>query len=173
MRRDEILRTYGILPERKAPPRGRIRSRLTTGNIFGQWIAFLMFGIGPILLGLFLLIVVPVLSIRLGLAGFLCLLGLCLGFFIARDVKEWVELDGDAFRWKHLFTRQVSERDLSEIEAIVTLTLAFQADEFQVLLLLPGVFIASITMGPSAAFALLTSLLFMGRSRRDSYTYIM
>jgi hypothetical protein len=126
MRRDEILRTYGILPERKAPPRGRIRSRLTTGNIFGQWIAFLMFGIGPILLGLFLLIVVPVLSIRLGLAGFLCLLGLCLGFFIARDVKEWVELDGDAFRWKHLFTRQVSERDLSEIEAIVTLTLAFR-----------------------------------------------
>jgi hypothetical protein len=84
-----------------------------------------------------------------------------------------VELDGDAFRWKHLFTRQVSERDLSEIEAIVTLTLAFQADEFQVLLLLPGVFIASITMGPSAASALLTSLLLMGRSPRDSYTYIV
>jgi hypothetical protein len=126
MRRDEILRTYGILPERKALPRGRIRSQLTTGNIIGQWIAFLVFGIGPILLGLFLLIVVPILSIRLGLAGFLCCLGHFLGFYIARDVNEWVELDGDAFRWKHLFTRQVSERDLSEIEAIVTLTLVFR-----------------------------------------------
>lgn len=126
MKRDEILRNYGMLPERKAPPLGPIRSRLRTGAIIGQWIAFLMFGLCPILLGLFLLIVAPILSVRLGLGGFLCFMGLFLGFFIARDVNEWVELDGDAFRWKHLFTRQVRERDISEIEAIVTLTLAIR-----------------------------------------------
>jgi hypothetical protein len=126
MKRDEILRTYGILPEKKAPPRGPIRSRLTTGNIIGQWIAFLMFGICPILLGLFLLIVAPILSVRLGLGGFLSIMGLFLGFSIARDVNEWVELDGDTFRWKHLFTRRLSERDISEIDSIVTLTLAIR-----------------------------------------------
>jgi hypothetical protein len=124
--RDEILRTYGILPEKKAPPLSPIRSRLTTGNIFGQWIAFLLFGVAPIVLGLVLLIVVPVLEIRLGLAGFFCLFGLFVGFLIARDVNEWVELDGDTFRWKHLFTRQVSERAINEIEAIVTLTLGIR-----------------------------------------------
>jgi hypothetical protein len=126
MQRDELLRTYGILPQRTSPTRGPIRSSLTKGNIFGQWIAFVLFGVGPLLLGIFLLIVVPVLSIRLGLAGFLCGLGLILGFFIARDVNEWVELDGDTLRWKHLFTRRVHERKIYEIEAIVTLTLAMR-----------------------------------------------
>lgn len=126
MQKDELLRTYGILPERTAPPPGPIRSSLTKGNIIGQWIAFLMFGVCPILLGLFLLIVVPVLSVRLGLGVFFCGLGLLLGFIIGRDVNEWVELDGDTLRWKHLFTRQVQERKICEIEAVVTLTLAIR-----------------------------------------------
>jgi hypothetical protein len=126
MQRDEILRTYGISPERTAPSRGPVRSRLTTGNIVGQWIAFLLFGVAPVLLGLLLLIVVPVLSIRLGLGIFFCLFGLIVGFLIARDVNEWVELDGDRLRWKHLFTRQVREHQISEIESIVTLTLAIR-----------------------------------------------
>lgn len=126
MERDEILRTFGILPERIQPVRGVIRSRLTTANIVGQWIAFLMFGLGPFLLGLLLLAVVPILEVRLGVGGFLCVLGLILGFLIARDVNEWVELDGSAFRWKHLFTWQVNERAVSELESIETLTLAFK-----------------------------------------------
>lgn len=126
MQRDELLRTYGILPERSAPRRGLIRSSLTRGNIIGQWIAFALFGVGPILLGLLLLIVVPVFSVRLGLGMFFCGLGLILGFLIARDVNEWVELEGDTLRWKHLFTRRVHERRISEIEQVVTLTLAIR-----------------------------------------------
>lgn len=124
MQKDELLRTYGILPERTAPRRGPIRSSLTKGNIIGQWIAFVLFGVCPILLSLFLLIAVPVLPVRLGLGGFFFAFGLIVGFFIARDVNEWVELDGETLRWKHLFTRRVHERKVREIEAVVTLTLA-------------------------------------------------
>jgi hypothetical protein len=126
MQRDELLRTYGILPEKKAPLAGPIRSSLTRGNIIGQWIALVLFGICPLLLGMLLLIVVPVLPVRLGLGGFFCALGLILGALIARDVNEWVELDGDTLRWKHLFSRQTKERKIYEIEAIVTLTLAMR-----------------------------------------------
>ncbi|HVX59010.1 MAG TPA: hypothetical protein VHC19_00365 [Pirellulales bacterium] len=126
MQRDELLRTFGILPQQRLPPDAPVRSRLTTGNIIGQWIAFVLFGACPILLGLLLLAVVPVLTVRLGLGGFFCALGLILGLLIARDVNEWVELDGDVLRWKHLFTRQVHERPVREIEAIVTLTLALR-----------------------------------------------
>lgn len=126
MQKDELLRTYGILPERTAPPRGPIRSSLTMGNIIGQWIAFALFGIGPLLLGMFLLIVVPVMPVRLGLGGFFSALGLILGCLIARDVNEWVELDGDTLRWKHLFSRRTHERKICEIEAVVTLTLAMR-----------------------------------------------
>jgi hypothetical protein len=124
--RDETLRMYGIQPRRTPLPSGPIRSRLTTGNIIGQWIAFVLFGIGPVLLGLLLLAVVPVWQVRLGLGGFFSAFGLFLGFFIARDVNEWVEIDGDTLRWKHLFTRQVHERRIGEVEAIVTLTLAMR-----------------------------------------------
>ncbi len=126
MKRDELLRMYGLVPERAALPRGPIRSRLTTGNIIGQWIAFAMFGVGPLLLGLLLAVVVPVLPVRLGLAGFFCGLGLILGYLIAHDVNEWVELDGDALRWKPLFTQRVRERSVGEIETIETLTLAMR-----------------------------------------------
>jgi len=126
MQRDELLRTYGILPERTSPPRGPIRSTLTKGNVIGQWIALVLFGVCPVLLSLFLLIVVPVLPVRLGLGGFFFAFGLIVGFLIARDVNEWVELDGDTLRWKHLFTRRVQERKIREIEAVVTLTLAIR-----------------------------------------------
>jgi hypothetical protein len=122
----QTLRMYGITPPSGPPPEGPIRSSLTKGNIIGQWIAFLMFGVGPILLGVLLLIVVPVLAVRLGVGGFFVFLGLVLGFLIGHDVNEWVELDGDAFRWKHLFSRRVSERHVSEIDTIETLTLAIR-----------------------------------------------
>jgi hypothetical protein len=124
--RDEALRMYGIDPQAALPARGSVRSRLTTGNIIGQWIAFVLFGAGPFLLGLLLLAVVPPWEVRLGLGGFCCAFGLFLGFFIARDVNEWVEIDAAKLRWKHLFTRQVNECDIGEIEEIVTLTLAFR-----------------------------------------------
>lgn len=126
MERDEVLRTYGISPKRTEAPKEVIRSRLTAGNIFGQWIAFLMFGAGPVALAILLLIVVPVLEVRLGLGAFFGLFGLIVGFLIARDVNEWVELDGNSLRWKHLFTRLVDERPVSELESIETLTLAFR-----------------------------------------------
>lgn len=124
--REQTLRMYGIAPRRAPPSTAPIRSRLTTGNIIGQWIAFLMFGVGPVLLGALLLIVVPHLPTRLGLGGFFVFLGLILGFLITRDGNEWVELDGDILRWKHLFNRRVSERHASDIDAIVTLTLAYR-----------------------------------------------
>lgn len=124
--RDTALRMYGISPRKSPAPIGPIRSSLTTGNIIGQWIAFLLFGVGPVLLGLLLVIVVPNLAVRLGLAAFFWILGVVVGTLIARDVNEWVELDGEIFRWKHLFSRRVSERQVSEIAAIVTLTLAMR-----------------------------------------------
>ena len=126
MERDDLLRYYGIVPKRFDPPKVAIRSRLTGGNIFGQWLAFLMFGVCPLLLAVLLLIVVPVLEVRLGLAAAFGSIGLILGFLIARDVNEWVELDGNLLRWKHLFTRIVDERSISELDSIVTLTLAYR-----------------------------------------------
>lgn len=74
--RDETLRMYGIYPQRTLPASGSVRSRLTTGNIIGQWVAFILFGIGPVLLGLLPLAVVPVWQVRLGLGGFFSALGL-------------------------------------------------------------------------------------------------
>lgn len=125
MQRDELLRMYGFVPQQGAEaPRGPVRSSLTTGNIIGQWIAFVLFGVCPVLLGLLLLVVVPVLPVRLGLGTFFCGFGLLIGWLIAHDVNEWVELDGDALRWKQLFSRQVRQRSVGELEAIVTLTLA-------------------------------------------------
>jgi hypothetical protein len=47
-----------------------------------------MFGIGPIMLGLFLLVVVPVLEIRLGLGAIFCLIGAVLGTLIAHDATS-------------------------------------------------------------------------------------
>ena len=117
---------YGIDPQAAQPAGGTVRSRLTTGNIIGQWIAVVLFGVGPVLLGLLLLMVVPVWQVRLGLGGFFCTFGLFIGFFIARDVNEWVEIDGDKLRWKHLFTRRINECRVGEIEEIVTLTLALR-----------------------------------------------
>jgi hypothetical protein len=126
MKQEDLFRTMGVLPSDEKSAPDRIRSRLTRGNIFGQWIAFLMFGVSPVLLGLFLLAVVPVLEIRLGLTLIFNIIGFSLGFLIARDVFEWVELDGGTLRWKHLFTRIERERDLRELESIETLTLAYR-----------------------------------------------
>jgi hypothetical protein len=124
--RDETLRRYGIVPKRKSSAPGRVRSSLTTGNVVGQWIAFVMLGIGPVALGVLLLLVVPLPSVKFGVGGFFCVLGLVLGILIAWDVNEWVEIDGNTFRWKHLFTRQVKQREVGDLEAVVTLTLAFR-----------------------------------------------
>lgn len=86
----------------------------------------MLFGVCPVLLGLLLLVVVPVLPVRLGLGTFFCGFGLLIGWLIAHDVNEWVEIDGDALRWKQLFSRQVRQRSVGELEAIVTLTLAMR-----------------------------------------------
>lgn len=102
----------------------QVRSSLTTGHVIGQWVAFVLFGICPVALGLLLLIVIPVLEVRLGVGVFFCILGAVLGVLIAHDVNAWVEVDGNMLRWKHLFTRRVHERQICELDAIVTLTLA-------------------------------------------------
>jgi hypothetical protein len=123
MDKAELLRNYGIVPKPGATVPSCVRAGFGRGTIIGQWVALILFGILPILLGLLLLVVVPVLSVRLGLFAFLTLLGAGLIFLIARDANAWVELDGHTLRWKHMFTGRVRERDVGEVEEITTLVL--------------------------------------------------
>lgn len=123
MEKEELLRNYGIIPHRGAPSPQRVRAEFSRGTIIGQWVALILFGVCPVLLGTFLLVVVPVLSVRLGLFGFLTLLGAAITFLIARDANAWVELDGNTLRWKHMFTGRVGERDVGQIDEILTVVL--------------------------------------------------
>jgi hypothetical protein len=123
MERNEILRKYGFLPEMARPSVGPVRSRLTTGSVVGQWFGLItVVGLqgAP---GLYFLLAAPDPKIAFGLGGLCIAFAVHSGFAIARDANQWVEVDGDTLRWKHLYSRRVNERDISEIDAVVTMTL--------------------------------------------------
>ncbi len=124
MKREDVLRNYGLTPQRGASTRGPIRSSLSTSAIIGQWVAFFLFGISPNLLGLVFLTLMPAPLMGISMGICFCLFGGIMGYLIAHDVNEWVEIDGDTLRWRQLFTRQVDEHHVGELAEILTLTLA-------------------------------------------------
>jgi hypothetical protein len=117
----DLLRHYGIVPQRQAAIKDSVRSVLTPGNVFGQWAAFVLFGIMPLLLALLLLVVVPIPNVRFGLAAFFSIFGLSVGYLIAHDTNRWVEVDGDFLRWKRLFSGQIVQRRVGELQEIRTM----------------------------------------------------
>jgi hypothetical protein len=124
MDKRSLLRNYGIVPRRQPTHSGPVRAEFSRGTQIGQWVAFSLFGIGPILLGVLLLIVVPVLVVRLPLFLGFTLFGLLVCWFVAHDANAWVELDEDHLRWKNMFTGRIQERPVNELTEILTMVLA-------------------------------------------------
>lgn len=114
------FREFGLLPEDAVAPAGPIRATFSTGQLIGQFAGtFIMSGLG---LGIFAVMLLafpfpanigPAL-LPLGLFGFIV-------YRATRNDYQWVELDGDTIRAKHLYTRQLIERPVQEIDHLLTL----------------------------------------------------
>jgi hypothetical protein len=120
-RHDEMLRTYGVLPEMAVPAQLPIRSELGLMAAAGQWIALIVFGAGPIVLGVMVLVAAADPRTKLLGGGILLAIGLALAWVTVRQCNAWVEIDGDTLLWQHLVTRRISRREVGQLASIVTL----------------------------------------------------
>jgi len=114
------FRDYGLISPATRPPTGVIRAPYSGGQIIGQYIATaLMTGLG-LILTLVCLLVPPLpynlLLPLLPLAGFGCLIWLA-----TRNDYAWIELEGRTLRAKHLYTGQIIERPVDEIDDLLTM----------------------------------------------------
>jgi hypothetical protein len=118
--RPDFFREFGIIPYGVPPPAGTVRCFLTTGHIIGQYIANIMlmsFGLGiGVLFALTLPFPVNVLAALIVVAGSAGLV-----YLVTRNDYSWVELEDDLLRAQHLYTRQVLERPIEEVEDLLTL----------------------------------------------------
>jgi hypothetical protein len=116
-----FFRDFGIVPTDLAPPAGPIRSYLPWWHIIGQYLgtAFMMsLGVGMAL--------IFVLGLPAPL-NWLCapVLPAVLGTFMYRAACHdyaWVELDGHRLRARHLYSQRLSERQVEDIDDLLTLT---------------------------------------------------
>lgn len=132
MDKNNPIRDYGVLPAAGKIPVGQVRSELTRGNIFGQYLmTFLMLGgcAGPFLVfGIIAAIVglhswgtkYAVLIIGLPVMGSLACFLVWVTMKVVNRSNRWVELDGDIVRAKNLYTGKLTERRVAEIEEITT-----------------------------------------------------
>ncbi len=114
------FRDFGILPAELAPPPAQVRSFLSPGRIFGQFLGSAIvaaFAAGFMLL--FLLTMPPALGL-LGAAAALAA-GAAVLYLACRNDYRWVELEGETLRAKHLYTGIVVERSVREIECLGTM----------------------------------------------------
>ena len=121
----DALKDFRLIPE-EGPPPETVRCFFPWIHVFGQYLATgIAAGVGLAIAVFFVLqlsfpenVLVPV--------GTLALFA-CIVYFVTRNDYTWVELSGDTIRAKHLYTRQVVERSIEEIEELLTLVLLARA----------------------------------------------
>lgn len=123
----DLFRNYGLLPTDAVPPAGPVRSYLSAGQVFGQYLfTAIMAGFGLGIGTLFAL----TLSAPLNVAAAAAIV-MCAGYvvwFATRHDYAWVELDGRALRAKHLYTRRVVERSVDDVADLLTLVVRVRTE---------------------------------------------
>lgn len=116
----DFFREFGILPYGSSPPPERVRSYLPWYHVIGQYVMTCVLsslGItGALYFAQTLLFPMDVIAAAALFTGCWFLL-----YLATRNDYSWVELDGETLRAKHLYTRQVIERSIEEIEDLLTL----------------------------------------------------
>jgi hypothetical protein len=122
----QILRDFGLIPDRVGPPPAVVRARFAAGDLLWQ---YGMTGCGLLFAGAMILTCAAVplfpgnilLSLAaLGISAFVI-------YFSVRHKYVWVELAGDTIRARHFFTRRTHERSVPEIDHIETLVMEVQS----------------------------------------------
>src|SRR5688572_20348231 len=121
----EVFREFGIIPDRVQPPSGVVRAFFSTGQVIGQYAA-----IGLILLFGFAIAILFALTLPLPLNLLAAAVALCfclgMAYLVGRNDYAWVELDGETIRAKHLYTRQIVERSVRDVDQLLTVVLQVQ-----------------------------------------------
>lgn len=114
------FRDYGIIPPAATEPREIVRSSFSRGQIIGQYIATgLMTTVGLGMSLLFLLLASFPANLVLSVATLAAF-----GFLIQRVTRNdysWIELEGRTLRARHLYTGQIVERSIDDIEDLLTM----------------------------------------------------
>ena len=115
------FRDVGIIPQGTEAPQGTVRAYFSWGQKFGQYLGtglMLSLGLGiGLLFGLTLAFPINLLAAAgaLALFGFVC-------YQNTRNEYAWVELDGATLRARHFYSGQIVERQIEEIDDLLTLT---------------------------------------------------
>lgn len=118
----DAFRDFGILPEDAAPPAGIIRANFSVGTVIGQYIgtAFMSsLGLGGAVVGL---LAAPF-PTNLVVATMPLVLFGGIVWLATRHDYAWIELDGDILRAQHLYTGSIVERNVREIDDLLTLVI--------------------------------------------------
>ncbi len=114
------FRDFGVLPGNAQPPDGVVRCFVSPGKIAGQYFGTaLVASVGIALVVLFAWVMpwpLNALAASAAAAGFAALI-----FLATHNDYRWVELDGPIIRAKHLYTRRIIERTITEIESLWTM----------------------------------------------------
>ena len=123
----ELVKNFGILPAGQPIPTGIVRGSMRTSTIVGQYVFSILF-LGFFALAGFVLLGVAFLAsltmetrLMLGALGvfFLCATAFIYALGPANDY-QWVEIDGDTLRAKHLYTQKVTHRRIADINDILS-----------------------------------------------------
>src|ERR1043165_5937741 len=121
----DAFRDFGILPEGVNSPPPLIRCYLSTGHVLGQFAGvgcFAVLGLGMAVVMIFAF-VFP-LNLLAALLPLVLFFGLI--YMVGRKDHVWIELDGTTIRAKHLYTRKIFERPISDIEELWTVVIRMQ-----------------------------------------------
>jgi hypothetical protein len=136
-RQPDDFRDFGVLPQGTALPPEHVRSFLSTGRIIGQYIATGLVAAVGLGLAVLLALTMPLPLNLLGSAAALAGFGTFVYLATHHDYR-WVELDGKVLRAKHLYTGQVIERSIDDIECLGTMVYQVQTTETAVMEALLG-----------------------------------
>jgi hypothetical protein len=129
---DSQIRDFGVLPGGRRPAVPRVRSEITGGHAFGQYLMSFMMscGCGGMFLGAGVMsflaarregklndpALIPAEAIfLLGAAAFV---GITI--WVAQRSNRWVELDGEVIRARNLYTGRIVEKSVWEVTEVTT-----------------------------------------------------
>ena len=115
----DFFRDYGISPDRLPTAPELVRAHFSKGRIFGQYLGTaIMSGFG-LAMALLAIVAAPFpLSLAFALLPVALFGGIVV--FATRNDYAWIELDGDTLRARHLYTGKVVERQIYEIDDLLT-----------------------------------------------------
>jgi hypothetical protein len=116
----DFFRDFGIIPHGVSPPPETVRAYFSWGHLVGQYLGTAI--VASVALGIVLLFALTLpfpanaLTAALTLIGFVYFV-----YLVTRNDYAWIELDGEALRAKHLYTRRLVERSVADIEDLLTI----------------------------------------------------